>query len=113
MGDSSSILVITSSRRQKSAPRASNFSEMELMVPWQAVIVRHYPTASSKGGRTPYPLETILRIDLQQQWCTLSDPKLEDALIEVSTMRRFAGIAQITERIPGKTTNLTFRQRLV
>ena len=34
------------------------------------------------------------------------------ALIEVSTMRRFAGIDLISERIPDETTILTFRHLL-
>jgi IS5 family transposase len=37
---------------------------------------------------------------------------MEDALIEVATMRRFAGIALITGRIPDETTILAFRHLL-
>jgi IS5 family transposase len=47
-----------------------------------------------------------------QQWYDLSDPAMEDALIEVPTMRRFAGIALISERIPDETTILAFRHLL-
>jgi transposase, IS5 family len=71
-----------------------------------------YPKASSKGGRPPYPLATMLRIHLMQQWYSLSDPAMEDALIEVATMRRFAGIDLISDRIPDETTILTFRNLL-
>jgi IS5 family transposase len=38
---------------------------MELIEP-------HYPKTSSKGGRPPYPLGTMLRIHLKQppaEWC--------------------------------------------
>ena len=42
----------------------------------------------------------MLRIHLQQQWYDLSDPAMEDALIEVPPMRRFAGIDMISDRIP-------------
>ena len=59
-----------------------------------------------------YPLETMLRIHLMQQWYDLSDPAMEDALIEVPTMRRFAGIDLISERIPDETTILAFRHLL-
>jgi transposase len=69
----------------------------------------HYPKASKKGGRPPYPLGTMLRIHLLQQWYSLSDPAMEEALIEVPTMRRFAGIELISDRIPDETTILTFR----
>jgi IS5 family transposase len=54
----------------------------------------------------------MLRIHLMQHWYALSDPAMEDALIEVPTMRRFAGIDLISERIPDETTILTFRHLL-
>jgi IS5 family transposase len=88
---------------------------MEAVVPWRALIALIepcYPKTGSKGGRPPYPLETMLRIHLMQQWYDLSDPAMEDALIEVPTMRRFAGIDLISERIPDETTILSFRHLL-
>ena len=54
----------------------------------------------------------MLRIHLLQQWYDLSDPAMEDALIEVPTMRRFAGIDMISDQIPDETTILTFRHLL-
>jgi IS5 family transposase len=53
----------------------------------------------------------MLRIHLMQHWYSLSDPAMEDALIEVPTMRRFAGIDLISERIPDETI-LAFRHLL-
>ncbi len=44
---------------------------MEKVVPWKALIdliEPHYPKTSSKGGRPPYALATMLRIHLLQQW---------------------------------------------
>jgi IS5 family transposase len=72
------------------------------------LIELHYPRSSKRGGRPPYPLATMLRIHLMQQWYSLSDPGLKEALIEVPTMRRFAGIDMISERIPDETTILAF-----
>ena len=43
-----------------------------------------------------------------QQWYSLSDPAIEDALIEVATIRCFAGIDLISDRIPDETTILAF-----
>jgi IS5 family transposase len=100
---------------KKQTKREKFLSEMEAVVPWQALIdliEPHYPKASKKGGRPPYPLGTMLRIHLLQQWYSLSDPAMEEALIEVPTMRRFAGIEQISDRIPDETTILTFRHLL-
>ena len=103
------------STAKKRTKRERFLSEMEAVVPWKALldlIESHYPKTSSKGGRPPYPLETMLRIHLLQQWYDLSDPAMEDALIEVPTMRRFAGIALISDRIPDETTILAFRHLL-
>jgi IS5 family transposase len=50
----------------------------------------------------------MLRIRLQQQWYSLSDPAMEEALIEVPTMRRFAGMELISDRNLNETTILTF-----
>ena len=103
------------STAKKRTRRERFLAEMEAVVPWSALIdlIEPYsPKTSSKGGRPPYPLETLLRIHLMQQWYDLSDPAMEDALIEVATMRRFAGIALITDRIPDETTILAFRHLL-
>jgi IS5 family transposase len=54
----------------------------------------------------------MLRIHLLQQCYSLSDPAMEKALIEVPTMRRFAGIDLISDRIPDETTILAFRHLL-
>ncbi len=54
----------------------------------------------------------MLRIHLMQQWYSLSDPAMEDALIEVPTLRRFAGIDMLSDLIPDETTILAFRHLL-
>jgi transposase, IS5 family len=100
---------------KKQTKREKFLSEMEAVVPWQALIELiepYYPKTSKKGGRPPYPLITMLRIHLLQQWYSLSDPAMEEALIEVPTMRRFAGIDLISDRIPDETTILSFRHLL-
>ena len=65
-------------RAKKQTKREKFLSEMEVVVPWQALIdliEPHYPKASKKGGRPPYPLATMLRVHLLQQWYSLSDPR--------------------------------------
>jgi IS5 family transposase len=103
------------SMAKKRTRRERLLSVMEAVVPWKALIdliEPHYPRTSSKVGRPPYPLETMRRIHLLQQWYGLSDPAMEDSLLEVATMRRFAGIALIADRIPDETTILAFRHLL-
>ncbi len=100
---------------RKRTRRERFLAEMEAIVPWKPLIdliEPHYPKTSSKGGRPAYPLETMLRVHLMQQWYDLSDPAMEDALIELPTMRRFARIDLISDRIPDETTILTFRHLL-
>lgn len=85
---------------------------MDQLVPWQrleAVIDPFYPKPGK--GRRPYPLSTMLRIHCLQQWYSLSDPAMEDALYEVSSMRMFAGLS-LDKPIPDHTTILHFRHLL-
>jgi len=100
---------------KKRIKRVKFLAEMEAVVPWQALIdlvEPHYPKTSNKGGRPPYPLTTLLRNHLLQQWYSLSDPVMEEALFEVPTMRRYAGTELISDRIPDETMILTFRHLL-
>ena len=62
-------------------------------------------------GRHPYPLETMLRVHLMQNWFGLSDPAMEEALYEITPMRVFARLS-LTEPIPDETTILNFRHLL-
>ncbi|MBW8192049.1 IS5 family transposase [Neiella marina] len=85
---------------------------MELIIPWgrlEAVIEPYYPKAGN--GRRPYPLATMLRIHLLQQWYNLSDPAAEDALYEVASMRLFARLS-LDKPIPDHTTIMNFRHLL-
>jgi hypothetical protein len=49
---------------------------------------------------------------LLQQWFTLSDPLMEEMLIDTPCFRRFAGIETMEGRIPDETTILNFRHLL-
>ena len=52
---------------KKQTKREKFLSEMEAVVPWQALIELiepYYPKTSKKGGRPPYPLITMLRVPL-------------------------------------------------
>ena len=69
------------------------------------MIEPHYPTTGKRDLR-PTPLSTMLRIYFMQKWYALSDPALEDALYEVESMRRFAGLGLTDEAMPDETTIL-------
>jgi transposase, IS5 family len=85
---------------------------MDKLIPWkrlEAIIEPHYPKAGN--GRRPYPLTTMLRIHCIQQWYSLSDPAMEDALYEIASMRLFAGLS-LDKPIPDHTTIMNFRHLL-
>ena len=86
--------------------------EMERVVPWQALVGLITPYApDGKRGRPPFPVETMLRIHFMQQWFTLSDPAMEEALHDVPLFREFAGLTW-ENRLPDETTILRFRRLL-
>jgi len=87
--------------------------EMELVVPWaelQALVEPHY--AKAGNGRRPVGLSIMLRTYFMQQWFNLSDPGVEEAYYESSTLRRFAGVDLGVAPAPDETTVLRFRHLL-
>src|SRR6056300_1706598 len=100
----------TNKRRQTGKERF--LGRMEKLIPCSrliAVIEPHYPKAGN--GRRPYPLTTMLRIHCMQQWYSLSDPAMEDALYEIASMRLFAGLS-LDKPIPDHTTIMNLRHLL-
>ena len=101
------------SGKRKQTRREKFLAEMEQVVPWsrlEGLIEPHYPKAGN--GRHPYPLSTMVRIYCLQQWYNLSDPGAEDALYEITPMRRFARLSLGRGRIPDESTILQFRHLL-
>jgi len=100
--------------KKRQTRREKFLAEMEQVVPWKdliAVIEPHYPKAGRRG-RPPMPLASMLRIYFLQQWYALSDPAMEDALYEIASMRRFAGLELLDDALPDETTILKFRRLL-
>jgi len=54
----------------------------------------------------------MLRVYFIQQWYAMSDPGMEDALYDIESMRRFAGLEFVEDTIPDETTILNFRRLL-
>ena len=87
-------------------------SRMDNLLPWSQlldVIEPFYPKAGN--GRRPYALETMFRIHCMQQWYSLSDEAMEDALYEIASMRQFAQLS-LDKAIPDRTTIMNFRHLL-
>lgn len=62
-------------------------------------------------GRPAYPPLVMLRALLLQQWYSLSDPALEEALCDRLSFRRFVGL-RLEEEVPDHSTLSRFRQQL-
>lgn len=80
-------------RYSKKTKRALFLEEMEQVVPWGelcSLVEPHYPKAGN--GRRPVGVERMLRVYFLQQWFSLSDPAVEEALYDSPLMRRFAQI---------------------
>ena len=87
-------------------------TQMEQVVPWSELVDLVLPYAPArKTGRPPFEVQTMLRIHFMQQWFTLSDPAMEEALHDVPLFREFAGLT-VGQRLPDETTILRFRHLL-
>jgi IS5 family transposase len=87
--------------------------EMNRVVPWGAFVDLVSPYApEGRKGRPPFPLEAMLRIHFMQQWFTLSDLAMEDALHDTPLYREFAGLDNWETRLPDESTILRFRHLL-
>ena len=100
--------------KKRRTRREKFLGEMDKVVPWarlQALIEPHYPK-SGKVGRPPIGVPRMLRMYFLQQWYTLSDEALEDALYDSQALRGFAGIDLPVTAVPDATTVLNFRHWL-
>jgi IS5 family transposase len=111
--NSLSFASLAYSNKKKKTRREKFLQEMDKVIPWKdliQIIEGYYPKAGN--GRQPMPLERMLRIYFMQQWYALSDPAMEDALYDIESMRRFAGIDIAADVVPDETTILHFRHLL-
>lgn len=98
--------------KRKRTRRETFLAEMDQVVPWQDLLALIEPVYPKVGrGRRPYPLASMLRIHLMQNWFGLSDPGMEEALYEIVPIRQFAHLP-LTGALPDETTVLNFRRLL-
>ena len=98
--------------KRKRTRREEFLAEMEQVIPWSSLLKLIEPLYPVAGrGRHPYPLETMLRIHLLQNWYALSDPAMEEALYETTPLRVFAKLS-LNAAIQDETTILNFRRLL-
>ena len=86
--------------------------QMQQVVPWRDLVTLIAPYApEGRQGRPPFPVEMLLRIHFMQQWFTLSDPAMEEALHDMPLFRDFAGLSW-NSATPDESTILRFRHLL-
>ena len=87
-------------------------AQMEPVVPWPALahlVALRAPEGNK--GRPPFSVKTMLRLHFMQQWFTLSDPAMEEALHDIALFREFAGLGW-DSRIRDVSTIPRFRHLL-
>jgi IS5 family transposase len=88
-------------------------------VPWKQLVepirklrvYSKYIENPSLPGERPIDPAVMLRCLMLAKWFNLSDPQLEEQLIDRISFRRFAGLSQ-SDPTPDETTFVKFRQRL-
>jgi IS5 family transposase len=97
--------------KRKQTRRERFLIEMGQVVPWKGLITLIEPNYPKGGGGRPvYPLMSMLRVHLMQNWFGYSDPAMEESLYEMTILRQFAGLH--LDRIPDEATILNFRRLL-
>jgi transposase, IS5 family len=87
--------------------------EMNQEVPWselEALVEPHYPKVGN--GRRPVGLRIMLRTYFVQQWFNLSDPGVEEALYDSTSLQRFVAVDLGAAPAPDETSVCRFRHLL-
>jgi hypothetical protein len=81
---------------------------MAELVDWSAVEALLGGLRSGSMGAPGYPALALFKALLLQQWYGLSDPGLEEALLDRLSFRRFLGLS-LSEPVPDHSTLWRFR----
>jgi IS5 family transposase len=81
------------------------------LVDWSAVEALLSGLRSGSMGAPGYPSLALFKALLLQQWYGLSDPGLEEALLDRFSFRRFLGLS-LSEPVPDHSTLWRFREQL-
>ena len=99
-------------RRRKRSRGDILLQKIHDFVDWPSLVEEIEPLyKASNRGRPSVPVEYMIKILFLQELYNLSDPALEDALIDRLSFQRFVGFS-FSDRIPDFTTIWRFRERL-
>ncbi len=82
-------------RARKNAPAARFLAEMDRLIPWKDLLNAlkpHYFPNAHRGGRPLIGFEKMLRMYFVQQFYSLADEAVEDAVYDSQALRTFIGI---------------------
>lgn len=97
----------------KKTKQALFLEEMERILPWSQLyaLTESYYQAPANGRRAAR-LRRMLRLYLVQQWFSLSDDQVEDALYDSPLIRYFVGLDPLCDPIPDSSLVGSFRKFL-
>jgi len=99
----------------KKVVRSKKFlSEMEKVIPYDMLewIIRNKYEKNNVRWRKQYPLRLMLKIHLLQQFYTLWDEAVEDAIYDRLSFQEFLWIDTLSSNVPDATTIENFRHLL-
>jgi IS5 family transposase len=91
--------------------RNARLEAIDRLIDWSRLEALVTEVRSGEMGRPPYAPLSMLKALLLQQWYGLSDPGLEEALLDRVSFRRFCGFA-LDASTPDETTLCRFRNAL-
>lgn len=91
--------------------RRTFLAEIDELIDWKPFEGELSDIYDSGKGRPSYPLLTLFKTLLVQQWYGLSDPGMEEALADRVSFRRFVGLS-LHDTVPDHSTISRFRARL-
>jgi IS5 family transposase len=93
---------------------AEFFDKCDKYIPWNELaepLKDMYSNDTSKGGASNWPVVMMIKCMMLQRWFNLSDPMLEEMLLDRFSFRRFIGL-RMEDKTPDETTFVVFRKRL-
>lgn len=98
----------------KSSRRTGAFLDrMEALIPWTEIAGELTPALyDGQTGRPGFPVTVLVKALLLEAWFTLSDPELEEQVLDRLSFQRFLGVSDRKD-IPDETTVCRFRTKLV
>jgi transposase, IS5 family len=91
---------------------ARNFlSDVDELIDWSRIEKQLEGIYGATSGRPSYPLLTLFKALLLQQWYGLSDPRTEEAMTDSISFRRFVGLS-LSDTVPDHSTLSRFRAQL-